>query len=67
MEKKKKKIENGMLRMKSRELAKGGVSVSEGGGVERAEVDEEQNEDGRTKESQRGSYMWGPLRRVAGI
>lgn len=46
---------------------KGGVSVSEGGGVERAEVDEEQNEDGRTKESQRGSYMWGPLRRVAGI
>lgn len=58
-----------MLRMKSREFAGGwgGSSISAGGGVERAEVDEEQKEDGRTKGSQRESYMWGPLKRVVGI
>lgn len=36
-------MENGMLRMKSRELA------GWGGGAERAEVGEEQKEDGGTK------------------
>lgn len=47
-----KKMENGMLRMKSRELEVGGwSSVTAGGGVERAEVGEEQKEGGGTKES----------------
>lgn len=46
-------MENGMLRIKSREfeLGWGGDDISAGGGVERAEVGEEQKEDGGTKES----------------
>lgn len=51
-------MENGMLRMKSRESGlteEGGSSVSVEGGVERAEVGEKQKEDGGTKESLRGS------------
>lgn len=46
-------MENGMLRMKSREVEGGGCKVGEGiyggGGVERAEVGKEQKEDGETK------------------
>lgn len=52
-----KAMENGMLRMKSRELYQGlgGLSVSAGGGVERAEVGADKKEDEGTKESKRWS------------